>query len=51
MKLVNLGAGYTAPQFGTQDFDDISNTITDSFRPALMKVPGFYQIRLDDFRR
>lgn len=51
VKLVNLGAGFKAPEYGSQDFDDISNKISSSFSPALEKVPGYHGLRVDNLRK
>ncbi|XP_063986475.1 uncharacterized protein LOC135167306 isoform X4 [Diachasmimorpha longicaudata] len=51
VKLVNLGAGFQAPQPGSQDFEVISNTISDNFGPTLTKLPGYYAIKLNELQR
>lgn len=51
VKLVNLGDGFTAPVPGSSDFEVISNTISDSFSPVLEKLPGYYQIRLNELQK
>lgn len=51
VKLVNLGDGFIAPTPDSPDFEVISNAISDSFGPVLEKLPGYYQIRLDELRR
>jgi hypothetical protein len=51
VRLVNLGDGYKAPLPGSLDFQDISNTISGSFSPALEKVPGFHQLNLSELRK
>lgn len=51
VKLVNLGDGFVAPAQGSPDFEVISNTISDSFGPVFEKLPGYYQVRLDELRR
>lgn len=51
VKLVGIGKNYRAPSPGSQDFEDISNKITESFTPALKKVLGFHQLRLDQLQK
>lgn len=51
VKLVNLGDGFQAPQPGSQDFEVISNTISDNFGPTLTKLPGYYAIKLNELQR
>ena len=48
---MNLGDGFEAPQPGTPDFEDISNTISDSFGPTLEKLPGYYRIKLNELEK
>ncbi|XP_046483406.1 uncharacterized protein nahoda isoform X3 [Neodiprion pinetum] len=51
VKLLDLGDGFQAPDPNTPEFETISNTIADSFKPALSKVPGFYEIKLNQLER
>ncbi|XP_011304323.1 uncharacterized protein [Fopius arisanus] len=51
VKLVNLGTGFQAPQPGSEDFEVISNTISDNFGPTLTKLPGYYAIKLNELQR
>ncbi|XP_046744465.1 uncharacterized protein LOC124410271 isoform X6 [Diprion similis] len=51
VKLLDLGDGFQAPDPNTPEFETISNTISDSFRPALSKVPGFYEVKLNQLER
>lgn len=52
VKLINLGDGFIAPEPGTQDFDIISNRISENFDPALAnKVPGYYGIKLNELQK
>lgn len=51
VKLVNLGDGFTAPTPGSPDFEIISNMISESFGSIFEKLPGYYQVRLDELRR
>lgn len=51
VKLVNLGDGFIAPAPDSPDFEVISNTISESFGPVFEKLPGYYQVRLDELRR
>lgn len=51
VKLVNLGEGFKAPLPGSPDFEDVSNTITENFEPSLVKLPGYYKLRLDEIRK
>ncbi|XP_046620830.1 uncharacterized protein LOC124305432 isoform X3 [Neodiprion virginianus] len=51
VKLLDLGDGFQAPDPNTPEFETISNTIADSFKPALSKVPGFYEVKLNQLER
>lgn len=51
VKLINLGDGFMTPTPGTPDFEIISNRISDSFGPVLDKLPGYYQIRLNELKK
>lgn len=51
VRLVNLGDGYKTPIAGSPDFEDISNTISGSFSPALQKIPGFHDLRLSELQK
>lgn len=51
VKLVNLGDGFVAPAPESPDFEIISNTVSESFGPVLEKLPGYYQIRLDELQK
>lgn len=50
VKLVNLGDGFKAPAPGTQDFDTISNRISDNFSPILINIPGYDTITVNELR-
>jgi len=51
VKLVNLGDGFMAPTPDSPDFEVISNRISESFGPVFEKLPGYYQIRLNELRK
>ncbi|KAK0071382.1 hypothetical protein PV325_013017, partial [Microctonus aethiopoides] len=50
VKLINLGDGFKAPAPGTQDFDTISNRISDNFSPILINIPGYDTITVNELR-
>ncbi|XP_032671335.1 uncharacterized protein LOC116844219 isoform X3 [Odontomachus brunneus] len=51
VKLVNLGDGFKVPIPSSSDFELISNRISESFGPVFEKLPGYYQVRLDELRK
>jgi len=51
VKLVNLGDGFMAPPPNSPDFEVISNRISESFGPVFEKLPGYYQVRLNELRK
>lgn len=51
VKIVNLGDGFVAPTPDSVDFEMISNMISGSFGPVFEKLPGYYQVRLDELRK
>ncbi|KAG8041160.1 hypothetical protein G9C98_002148 [Cotesia typhae] len=52
VKLVNVGDGFKASQFGTQEFEITSNRISDDFEPTFKdKIPGFYRTQLTELKK
>lgn len=48
VKVINLGENYKAPKPGTQEFDDLSNTITKGFEDIVTKIPGYRKLIVAD---
>ncbi|XP_015589186.1 uncharacterized protein LOC107264912 isoform X5 [Cephus cinctus] len=52
VKLVNLGDGFQTPAPESPDFQEISNTIANSFGPSLSnKLPGYYGLELNKLEK
>lgn len=50
VKLVQLGENYKAPTKGSVQYDDLSNSITENFKPVFDKLTGFRRINVEDIR-
>lgn len=44
MKLINLADGFQAPQKGSQEYQDLSQTIQNTFNGVLADIPGYYKM-------
>jgi len=44
MKLINLAEGFEAPKRGSQEYEDLSRTIQNSFNGVLGDIPGYYKL-------
>ncbi|XP_067212529.1 uncharacterized protein [Linepithema humile] len=51
VKLVNLGDGFIVPTLDSPDFEIISNSVSESFGPVFEKLPGYYQVRLNELQK
>lgn len=49
-KIVDLGENFAAPKPGTQGYEDLSNSISDSFEPLFKKIPGYKRIVIEDLK-
>lgn len=50
VKLVELGENFILPTKGSLQFDDLSNTIADNFKPVFSKLPGYRRIVIEDIK-
>jgi DOMON domain len=44
MKLINLADGFEAPKKGSQEYQDLSQTIQNTFNGVLGDIPGYYKL-------
>lgn len=44
MKLIKLADGFEAPKKGSQEYEDLSNTIQSTFNGVLGDIPGYYKL-------
>lgn len=44
MKLINLADGFEAPKKGSQEYQDLSQNIQNTFNAALGDIPGYYKL-------
>lgn len=50
VKIVELGENFKAPKPGTLEYEELSNTITDNFKPIFQKLPGYKRIVVDNLQ-
>lgn len=50
VKLVDLGENFEIPTKGSVQYDGLSNTITDNFKPVFDKLPGYRRIVVDNIK-
>lgn len=48
IKIVNLGESYKAPEPGSEEFRQFSNTIDDNLKSVFKKVPGYRKMTVDN---
>jgi hypothetical protein len=51
VKLMKLAEGFDAPIKGSPAFDDLSNTVSDTFKGVLNTIPGYYKIDVQEFQK
>lgn len=51
VKLMNLAEGFDAPRRGSNEFNELSNTISDTFNGVLNKVPGYHKVDVLEFEK
>jgi hypothetical protein len=51
MKLINLAEGFEAPQKGSQEYQDLSQTIQNTFNGVLGDIPGYYKLDEINFNK
>jgi hypothetical protein len=51
MKLVNLAEGFEAPKKGSQEYEELSRTIQDTFNGVLGEIPGYYKLDEIEFNK
>lgn len=44
MKLINLADGFEAPKKGSQEYQDLSQNIQNTFNGVLGDIPGYYKL-------
>lgn len=44
MKLINLADGFEAPKKGSQEYEDLSKTIQNTFNGVLGDIPGYHKL-------
>lgn len=44
MKLINLANGFEAPKKGSQEYQDLSQTIQNTFNGVLGDIPGYFKL-------
>ena len=44
MKLINLANGFEVPKKGSQDYQDLSQNIQNTFNGVLGDIPGYYKL-------
>lgn len=50
VKLVNLGENFEMPAKGSIQYEDLSNSITENFKPVFEKLPGYRRIVIDELK-
>lgn len=50
VKIVDLGENFVMPKLGSLQYDDLSNSITDNFKPIFGKIPGFRRALIEDLK-
>ncbi|XP_063905310.1 uncharacterized protein LOC135124283 isoform X2 [Zophobas morio] len=50
VKIIDLGDNFVVPEHGSLQYDDLSNSISDNFKPIFVKIPGFRRILIDDLK-
>lgn len=48
MKIVDLGDNFQAPKPGSIEYDDLSNTIRDNFKPVFENLSGYKRIMIEN---
>lgn len=51
VKLKNLAQGFEAPKKGTPEFNQLANTLGNSFKDVLEKIPGFHKVEVMNFEK
>lgn len=51
MKLINLADGFEAPKKGSQEYQDLSQTIQNSLDGVLGDIPGYYKLDEINFNK
>lgn len=49
-KIVDLGENFVAPKPGTQEYESLTNTISDNFEPLFKKIPGYKGVVVEDLK-
>lgn len=50
VKIVELGENFHAPKPGTIEFEDLSNTINNNFKPVFNRIPGYKSMHVEDIK-
>lgn len=50
VKLVDLGENFEIPQQNSLQYEDLSNSIADSFKPVFTKLPGYRRVVVETIR-
>lgn len=51
MKLINLADGFEPPKKGSQEYQDLSQTIQNTFNGVLGDIPGYYKLEDINFNK
>jgi len=49
VKLANLGEKFQTPRRGSQDFENLANSVEGGFSKLLSKTPGFHSLDVMEF--
>lgn len=50
VKLVDLGENFNLPSPGSLQYNDLSNSIEDNFKPVFTKLTGYRRIIVQDIK-
>lgn len=50
VKIVDLGENFHTPHQGTVEYDDLSNTINENFKPIFTKIQGYKKLTIEDLQ-
>lgn len=50
VKIVELGDNFQIPKPDSLEYEDLSNTIRDNFKPVFENIPGYRRITVEDLK-
>lgn len=50
VKLIDLGENFEVPQQNSLQYEDLTNSIAESFKPVFTKLPGYRRVIVENIR-